>query len=200
MATSRDWAALGFDPTLSFALPNERQLAQSLMPDSGKGAEYKFNPTAENLALLQALGYGGQGFTQAPMSEEMQGSGAMPMWSDEARTWLNNHGYNVGVAHDPGTSPGGRPEYFGLTGPDGKWVNGQSDPTMTTSDTLADQLAMFAMFLGPAIGGVASAGGAGGGAAGGLAGGASDVAALGSAWSPEALGLTGSLGSGVGAS
>ncbi len=156
-------------PTQSFALPTDFQLARSSMADAGQGAESKFAPTAQNLALLQALGYGGQGLTDLPGSD--YGFGAQPVWSDDARTWLANNGFNLGVAHDPGTTPGGRPEYFGLTGQDGKFVNGQSDPTMTNSDTLMDQIAMFAMLAGPFAGAIGAAGegaGALSGAASGL--------------------------------
>lgn len=196
MATSRDWSLMDWSPTLSFALQNERQLAQSSLADAGKGAEYKFAPTPENAALLQALGYGGQGLTDVAGSD--YGFGAQPVWSDDARTWLANNGYNVGVAHDPGSSAGGRAEYFGLTGPNGQFVQGQGDPTMTMSDTMMDQIIPFAMMAGPflsaagAIGGAAEAG-----AAGGLSGAADGVSALGSAWSPQALGLTGGITPGV---
>lgn len=181
-----------WSPALSFALPTERQLAQGSVADAGRGAENKFAPTAQNAALMAQLGYGGQAFNN-------EGNA----WSDAARTWMSNAGYNVGVAHDPGTTPGGRPEYYGLMGPDGKWVNGQSDPTMTMSDTLMDQIATFAMFLGPAVGGIAAAGGGLGGAGaagvGSLGAAETGVTALGSAWSPSALGLTGAAGGGYAA-
>lgn len=191
MAT-QDWGSMHWSPTLSFALPTERQLAQGSVADAGRGAENKFAPTAQNAALMAQLGYGGQAFNN-------EGNA----WSDAARTWMSNAGYNVGVAHDPGTTPGGRPEYYGLMGPNGKWVNGQSDPTMTMSDTLADQIATFAMFLGPVAGGIAAAGGAAGGAGaagvGTLGAAETGVSALGSAWSPGALGLTGGAAAGTSA-
>lgn len=155
---SRDWTGLGWTPTLNFALQNERQLAQSSLADAGKGAEYKFNPTALNAQLLASLGYGGQGLTN---TGEDYGFGSAPQWSDDARTWLANNGYTVGVAHDPNTSPGGRPEYYGLVDKNGNYVAGQDDPTMTVSDTMMDQIIPFAMMAGPFL----SAAGAFGGAA-----------------------------------
>lgn len=195
MAT--DWSSYDWTPTLSFALPNERQLAQSSLADAGKGAEFKFAPTEQNAALLSQLGYGGDMFSNAGPD---YGFGASPSWSDAARTWMANSGYNVGVAHDPGTSPGGRPEYFGLTGPDGKWVGGQSDPTMTMSDTMMDQVIPFLMMAGPFASAISTSAGLASGAApavsSGLAGTADGVTALGSSWSPEALGLTSVGGTG----
>lgn len=199
---TRDWGSLGWAPTLNFGLQTERQLAQSNLADAGKGAEYKFNPTAMNQQLLTSLGYTGQGLADVAGSD--YGFGAQPQWSDDARTWLNNNGYTVGVAHDPNTSAGGRPEYYGLVDKNGQWVAGQDDPTMTISDTMGDQVAMFATFLGPVLGGIAAAGEAGalGGAAGGagevsaagsLGGAADGVTALGSSWSPQAMGLTNTI-------
>lgn len=198
MAT--DWSSYNWTPTLSFALPNERQLAQSSLADAGKGAEFKFAPTDKNAQLLGSLGYSGEMFSN---SGPDYGFGSSPAWSDAARTWLANSGYNVGVAHDPGSSPNGRPEYYGLTDPTGKFVGGQDAPTMTMSDSLMDQITPFLMLAGPfasAIStaeGLAAAGGAagasGGSAASGLSGAADGVTALGSQWSPQSLGLTGAI-------
>lgn len=208
----RDWTGLNWAPTLNFALPNERQLAQSSQADAGKGAEFKFNPTAQNAALLASLGYTGQGLADAAGSD--YGFGAQPQWSDDARTWLANQGYTVGVAHDPNTSPGGRPEYYGLVDPSGRFVAGQDTPTMTMSDTLMEQLTPFLMLAGPfaqaistsqalAAAGAAGAGSVGSAASGlpgatggagsissGLGGVADGVSALGSSMSPSSLGLS----------
>lgn len=195
MAT--DWSGYNWTPTLPFALPTERQLAQSSFADAGKGAEFKFNPTQQNAQLLSSLGYTGPTFSD---------SGS---WSDAARTWLSNSGYSVGVAHDPGSSAGGRPEYFGLTGPDGRFVTGQDAPTMTMSDTMMDQITPFLMMAGPFASAISTSAGLAGAAgsglstgAGGLASTADGLTALGSSWSPEALGLTsvGSSGSQAAAS
>jgi hypothetical protein len=209
MAT-RDWASLGFTPTLSFALPTERQLAQSSQADASKGAEFKFNPTQLNAQLLASLGYTRQGLTDTAGSD--YGFGAGPQWSDDARTWLANQGYTVGVAHDPNTSPGGRPEYYGLVDRNGQFVAGQDDPTMTMSDTLMEQITPFLMLAGPfssaistsqalAAAGASGAGslgsaasglpGAGAGSvSGGLGGVADGVTALGSSMSPSSLGIS----------
>ena len=167
MAT-RDWASLGFTPTLNFALPNERQLAQSSLADAGKGAEFKFNPTAMNQQLLASLGYTGQGLTTMPASD--YGFDPSPVWSDDARTWLANNGYTVGVAHDPNTSPGGRPEYYGLVDANGQFVAGQDEPTMTMSDTTFDQIAPFALMAAPFAAQAMFGGGLGGGLGGAAAG------------------------------
>ena len=157
-----EWeGASGFSP------PSEFDNSRGSYADAGKGAEYKFAPNQQNLDLLRSLGYTGEGFTAAPTSEETAGA-YMPMWSDQARNWLSGNGYSLGVGHIPGTDPGGRPEYFGLLGPDNKYVQGQSTPTATNSDTLMDQIAMFSTFLGPMLGMVGAAGAAAGGASAGL--------------------------------
>lgn len=198
MAT--DWSSLGWTPTLNFALPNERQLAQSSIADAGKGAEFKFNPTSMNAQLLASLGYTGQGLGSS-IPNEFGDTG--PQWSDDARTWLANNGYTVGVAHEPGSAPNGRPEYYGLVDRNGQFVAGQDQPTMTMSDSLMEQITPFLMLAGPfasaisTMEGLAAAGGAagasGGSAASGLSGAADGVTALGSQWSPQALGLTGGI-------
>lgn len=213
MAT--DWSSLGWTPTLNFALSNERQLAQSSIADAGKGAEFKFNPTSMNAQLLAALGYTGQGLGSS-IPNEFGDTG--PQWSDDARTWLANNGYTVGVAHEPGSAPNGRPEYYGLVDRNGQFVAGQDQPTMTMSDSLMEQITPFLMLAGPfasaistmeglaAAGGAAgasggaaggAAGGAGGSISGGLGGAADGVTALGSSMSPEALGLTGGIAPGA---
>lgn len=159
-------------------------------------ATHNLAATAQNEQLLRSLGYGGGVFNTD--------DGGNQSWSPEALQWLASQGYSLGVGHQPGTSSGGRAEYWGLLGPNGKYVQGQSDPTTTMSEGFMDQITPFLMML-PAVGGIISAAGGaaagGAGAAGGLAdaaaptlgAGASDVAALGSAWSPEALGLTGGI-------
>lgn len=193
-----DWSSLGWTPTQSFALPTESQIGRSLMADAGKGAEFKLAPTAQNLALLQSLGYGGQGFSQAPTSEETAGAN-LPMWSDDARNWLSGNGYNLGVAHDPNTSAGGRPEYFGLLNPSGQYVLGQSDPTMTISDTLMDQVTPFLMMAGPFLGAAGVIGQAAG-AGGGMAGIAADGVSMGSSGlGTSGAGLSSAAGAGAGA-
>jgi hypothetical protein len=175
MAT-RDWSQMKWDPTQSFLPPTESQLARSSAADAGQFAEFKFAPTAQNLALLQSLGYGGQGFYDAGPDF---GFGSAPGWNDDARNWLSQNGYSLGVAHEEGTTPGGRPEYFGLLGPGGNFVQGQSDPTVTMSDTLMDQITPFLMMAGPFLG---AAGVIGGGASAGtsMAGLAADGVSLGS--------------------
>lgn len=192
----RDWSALQWDGAQGFAPQTDYQLARSSLGDAGKGSENKFAANAQNAALLQSLGYGGQGLSYLPDSD--YGFGAQPVWSDEARNWLADKGYSLGVAHDPGTSAGGRAEYFGLLDPSGKYALGQSDPTMTQSDTLMDQIAMFAAFLGPAVGGITSAAGglgAGAGLGGNMAGIAADGVSLGSA----GIGGAGAVSAGAGA-
>lgn len=188
-----------WSPTQSFALPTESQLGRGLLADAGQFAENKFVPNAQNLALLQSLGYSGPGIGQMASSEELAGAN-LPVWSDDARTWLANNGYSLGVAHDEGTSAGGRPEYFGLMGPNGQFVNGQSDPSVTLSDTLMDQIAMFAMMLGGA-GGMAAEGagllGAGAGAGSGMAGIAADGVSMGSSGLGASAGGVGAAGAGA---
>lgn len=191
-----DYSQLHWTPTQAFSPPSESQLARSLNADAGNYAEYKFAPTAQNLALLQSLGYGGQGFVDAGPD---YGFGSAPGWSDEARNWLSSNGYNLGVAHDPGTTPGGRAEYFGLTGPDGKYVSGQSDPTMTISDTLMEQITPFLMMAGPFLG-AAGVIGSTAGAGAGMAGIAADGVSLGSAGiggASAAGGAAGAAGAGA---
>lgn len=191
-----DWAnSLEWGGGKVFRLPTEFELARGSLPDAGKGAENDFVPNAQNAQLLNALGFGGQAID----------GGA---WTNEALQWLHANGYQLGVGHQPGTSEGGRAEYWGLIGPDGRFVQGQSDPTMTMSDTLMDQVGMLAMVAAPfasaigtsmaAAGGAAgAAGGAGASGVGSLAAADSGLSALGSAWSPQALGLTNAITPGI---
>jgi hypothetical protein len=175
MAT--DWAnILEWGGAKEFRLPTAFELARGSIPDSAKGAENDFRPDAQNAALLQALGYGGN-----PLNGDA--------WSDSARTWLHDNGYQLGVGHQPGTKAQGRAEYFGLIGPDGKFVQGQSDPTVMQSDSWGDIVAPFALMAAP-FAAQAMFGQAAGAGAGGLSAAADGVTALGSAWSPQALGLT----------
>jgi len=191
-----DWAnSLEWGGGKTFRPLSEFELARGSFPDAGKGAENDFVPNAQNAQLLSALGFGGQAVD----------GGA---WTNEARQWLSDSGYQLGVGHQPGTSEGGRAEYWGLLGPDGRFVQGQSDPTMTMSDTLMDQVGMLAMVAAPfasaisssmaAAGGAAgAAGGASAGGVGSLAAADSGLSALGSAWSPQALGLTNAIAPGI---
>jgi hypothetical protein len=176
MAT--DWAnALEWGLGRSFRLPTEAELARSSIPDAAKGAENDFARTEQNIALLRALGYDGAAVQDmaAPGSEfgEAGFAGGMPSqgWTDDVRTWLDNNGYSLGVGHQRSTSSGGRPEFWGLMR-DGQYVQGQSDPIYSMSDTLMEQIGMMAMVAGPlasAVGtSMAAAGGAG--AASGAAG------------------------------
>lgn len=189
-----DWAnSLEWGGGKTFRLPTEFELARGSFSDAGKGAENDFVPNAQNAQLLRTLGFGGQALSG-------------DAWTNEARQWLYDNGYQLGVGHQPGTSEGGRAEYWGLLGPDGRFVQGQSDPTMTMSDTLMDQVGMLAMVAAPFASAISSSMAAAGGAAG-AAGGAggvgslaaadSGLSALGSAWSPQALGLTNAIAPGI---
>lgn len=178
---NRDWSGLDWGTAASL-IPMGRA---SWDPDAdvGKTARGNFD-TQANAALLASL----------------SGNNANPL------DYLASQGYSIGVGHEPGTSAGGRPEYWGLIDPQGKFVQGQTDPTMTMSDTMMDNITPFLMML-PAVAGIAAAGagaaGAGAGAAGagtGTLGAAADgLTALGSSWSPQALGLTGGIAPGVSA-
>jgi hypothetical protein len=187
----------------SFRAPTEFEIARGSMPDSAKGAENDFAPSQQNAMLLNSLGFGGQALQ----------NGA---WTREALDWLNGNGYSLGVGHARGSESGGRPEYWGLIDSAGKYVQGQADPTMTISDTPMEIATPFLMML-PAIAGIvaAGAGAAGGGAGAAGAGGAggagasggigslgaaeSGLTSLGSAWSPQSLGLAGGITPGVSA-
>lgn len=180
----------------SFRAPTELELARGSMPDAAKGAENDFAPSQQNAMLLKSLGFGGEALRDGA-------------WTGEALRWLHSNGYQLGVGHAKGSESGGRPEYWGLIDSNGQFVQGQSDPTMTISDTPMEIATPFLMML-PAIAGIAAAGGTAAGAAGaggasggaGAAGGAgasgsigtlgaaeTGVTSLGSAWSPSALGI-----------
>lgn len=179
---NRDWSGLDWGTAASL-IPMGRASWDPDM-DVGKVARGNFD-TQANAALLASL----------------SGNAANPL------DYLASQGYSVGVGHEPGTSPGGRPEYWGLIDPQGSFVQGQTDPAMTLSDTMMDNITPFLMML-PAVAGIAAAGaGAAGGGVGAAAGGSGGVGslgaaadgltALGSSWSPQALGLTGGIAPGV---
>lgn len=207
-----DWqTSLNWQPGYSLGLPTEFQTARGVIGDAGKGGEFKFAPNDQNAQLLSQLGFGGNPLTTSPAYE---GFGGGPAWSDEARQWMQSQGYTVGVGYEPGSSPGGRTEYNGLLDSAGKFVQGQSDPTTTVTDTLMDNIIPFLMMAGPFLSAAGAVGGAGAeaGAVAGAGAGAevgagigtlgaaeTGVSALGSAWSPQALGLTGGAAGGVGA-
>lgn len=198
--SSTDWGnSLEWQGAGSFGLPSEFDLARSNNPDAGAGSEWKFSPTDQNASLLQSLGYTGEARQALPIDQDYGSFGAAPgqAWTDSARSWLDNNGYSLGVGHQPNTSPGGRSEYFGLMDPSGKYVNGQSNPSVTQSDTMMDQITPFLMMAGPFAGAI-GAGGAAAEAGAGLGAAESGVTSLGSAWSPQALGLTEGLGSAAG--
>jgi hypothetical protein len=193
--------AEGWGSARTWRTPSEFDLARGMASLEDHAARVsKFAPVQQNADLLSSLGFGGaalQGITDPEFGFQSQ------QWSPEALDWLDRSGYQLAVGHEPGTSSGGRSEYFALMDPSGKYVQGQTDPTRTTSDTLMDQIIPFAMLAGPFLSAAGAIGG-GAGAAGGVAGSGSTglaagegLTALGSSWSPQALGLTGSVGSGL---
>lgn len=171
MAQNIDWAnVLEWGGGGGFKLPSEAEISQSRANwDDFYSLTGKFAPQDQNIDLLRQLGFGGSAVDQ--QAGEYDFGGSTPRWSNDALQWLDGQGYSVGVGHQPGTKSGGRAEFWGLMGPDGKYVQGQSDPTMSVSDTLMEQIAMMAMVAGPfasAIGTSMAGAGAAGGAAGSL--------------------------------
>lgn len=181
------------------------------------GVSSKFVPTEANQALLRSLGYQGE-LTQLlpdPLFGAMESYNGeqVTAWTPEAMRHLYDRGYGISVGHQPGSKSGGRPEYWGLMGPDGKFVAGQSAPTYTMSDSLMDHIMPFALAAGPlfsavstsmagaagAAGAGAGAGAAGAGVSSGLGAGAGAGVSSMAGLSPQALGLTGAIGSGASA-
>lgn len=195
-----DWS--GLDWGLAASLVPMGRSAWDPDMDVGKAARGNFKVTDQNVALLKSLGFGGNATSDSGTDPET-GASALG-WTPEALQYLHDRGYSVGVGHRPGTSSGGRAEYWGLLDPSRNFVQGQSDPYMSTSDTLMDNIVPFLMMAGPLASaistsaGMAGAAGSGLGASSGTLGAAADgLSALGSSWSPQALGLTGSVAPGV---
>lgn len=132
-------------------------------PDALRNARGNFD-TQANAALLAAL----------------SNNAADPL------SYLAGQGYTVGVGHEPGSKPQGRAEYWGLLDPKGNFVQGQADPTMTTSDSWFDLIAPFAL-MAPAVAGVIGAGGAAAGAGAGAGGTAGTAGTLGASYIPTAV-------------
>lgn len=207
MAT-RDWSALDWGTWVApqpweSALPQGSALREiggytglNDVPQWFWDKSYNIPWQQQNEDLFRSMGYTGTGSVDVVDPEF---GGTTKKMSPDLYQWMKENGIGENVGHDPGTSPGGRPEYFGYFGKDGKYLAGQADPVMHMSDTLMDNITPFLMMAGPflnatgVIGQGAGAAGAGSGAtstSGGLGAAADGVTKLGAAWSPEALGLT----------
>lgn len=161
---ARDWNTLNWGAGATLIPSGRAMVDPSSEPDAMRNARANFDTTA-NAALLASL----------------SNNAADPL------SYLASQGYTVGVGHEPGSKPQGRAEYWGLLDPKGQFVQGQSDPTMTTSDSWFDLIAPFAL-LAPAALGVVGAAGAGVGAGAGSAAGAGGAAGtLGATYIPTAV-------------
>lgn len=159
----------------------------------------------QNAKLLAALGYGGDALVPKGVNPET-GFDMGADWNPEALGWLAGQGYQAGVGHQLGSSAGGRPEWWGLLDKSGQFVDGQSDPTYSISsdkpwlEWASMALPLVTMGASMAFSGAGAGAAAGSGLAEGigtLGAGGTDVAALGSAWSPQAMGLTQAITPGV---
>lgn len=195
---SPDWGSvLNWGGAYNFALPSEAQIARSQVSwEDYYGNVNKFAPSAQNVELLRKLGFSGNALDDSYFTPESMGGDKPKQWSHDALTWLSNQGYQLGVGHVPGTKSGGRAEYFGLIDSSGKFVSGQSDPTMGVSDTMMDMLTPFLLMAGPLAAG-AGVGSTTIGAVGGGLSGAANAHDTGGSILKGAL--TGALKGGIGA-
>ena len=173
--TGLDWGAFSAPDPWNTVLPTgslAREIGGSMnnlgdVPQHFWDKQYHVPYSQQNDDLFRSLGFTGNS-TQTITDPEF--GGQTTKYDPAVFEWMKNNGIGENVGHIPGTSPGGRPEFWGYFGKDGAYLPGQADPAMSMSDTLMDQVAMFAMLAGPLLSATGAIGGGAGAGAGAAAG------------------------------